>query len=459
MWTPLQVDGVTPDWEFIAAFAQGVQRHKVRLVLNVVSGDSATGFTKTVVGDLPVTGTPTLTYDGTVFARRTLSVEVPLGQVTEAASNYLQSVSAPAGSPGGGFSRWATLPGDPYTLGGLHSAGAFVDVYWNQQLHSGAWSEHQIAQLDVSNVSMSYSSMTATLQLSDWTKAVEESPIVGTFVPVDSFGNNMWYGQAISAIVQDAFPAGWVQDNYSGAPAKIVGNDIGDMTTRVKDGLAFSGSRADAVSTLLTTSPSWIVENSPSGRFTFRADRLSSATTTAPVWIINDPSLGGFLASYEADYSTDGGYNAVSVSWSSADGETYGQVFLVDNDPASPTYWNGPYGHKVRPDEQADGIATEAAAIAYTQTLLARSKGAARRASMTCAVNPLLHPGDTVKVSIPYKLDPSQVVTELHVVESLDIPLASDLMTLTTQVRSRSLASAPSGAYGEGTYGAGPYGG
>lgn len=421
---------------FGAALTLPAQRHTIRLELmaltsagGILSGGS--------LGNLPIQGDPSLSLDGYANVMRSMSLDVPLVRLGPAASAYLQAVA----TPGPGF---ALLPGDPYSIGQLSTAGSYVNVYWSQQLHDGTYLEQQIAQLRVVRVTMSLATMTATIQLADWTTLVEAAQLVTTYAPV-SGSTPLYADQAVYDLVNGALPTGFLGTKDAvGAGGAFVGINtfpglLGAIQT--KAGTAYTGSRIDAINSIMAPASTPVVlRNDYTGRFLVLTDKLSGATPGLNVLTIADSNLGGTLTGYDAEFRDDTGYNAVSVSWSSEDGQTYGQVFLVDSDPASPTYWNGPYGKHPRPDEKVESIVDNAGAIAYATGLLARVKGIQRRATLTMPANPLLEPGDQITVVTPYQLDSSRMVTETALVESIELPLVAGEMTLVVQITSRTVA-------------------
>ncbi|MFD0384699.1 hypothetical protein ACFQ2B_27990 [Streptomyces stramineus] len=91
-------------------------------------------------------------------------------------------------------------------------------------------------------------------------------------------------------------------------------------------------------------------------------------------------------------------------------------ALVVDNDPTSPTYWSGPFGH--RPMFYSSATLTTTAACTAAATLKLRAAMAPNAAADISALpNPALEPGDVIRVLYP---DGSK---ELHQVQSFTVPL------------------------------------
>jgi hypothetical protein len=414
----------SPEPAFAASLTLPVQQHRVRLALVAVSGTSGSGFAITSLGDLPYLGDPVLSLDGSATVMRTLSVDTPLARVSSGMLGAFAQVQQAA-------ARSAALPSDFDGISTALTSSVYADVYWSQRLHDGSWAELKICQLQVVGVQFSATSNVATVSFADWTAALDESPMVATYAPV-SGTTPLGVSTALYQLISNAFPSSFIGANNSGGG--IVSCFMGTDATATKAGLSFTGSRLDAINSLLKPMGMSLINDS-NGSFQIVHTTFSASTT---VW--STRLAGAAVEEYEGTFNPDSGYNAVSVSWSSADGETFGQVFLVDNDTTSPTYWNGPYGHRIRPDERVDTISNGTDAITYATNLLAQVKGFARTVSMKHRPNPMLQPNDTIEVTYPYGMDPLKTVTESHVIDTIDLPLTSGNASITSRVVYRVVA-------------------
>lgn len=115
--------------------------------------------------------------------------------------------------------------------------------------------------------------------------------------------------------------------------------------------------------------------------------------------------------------SRDGVYNAVVVT-----GEGSGLLIpfrsvIYDDDPASPTYTDGPFG--LKPTFRSSPLLTsQAAADAYALSVLNEIKGTQEELSWTQIVDPSLDAGDVVSV-----INPSAKIARAIILDRITIPL------------------------------------
>jgi hypothetical protein len=127
---------------------------------------------------------------------------------------------------------------------------------------------------------------------------------------------------------------------------------------------------------------------------------------------------GGVLVQAGRELSRKGAYNAVVATGEAADTEPPARAAVVDNDPASPTYFYGPFGPVPRfysssmltTDEQAENAA---------RAMLLRTLGVPYAVDFSAVPNPAWEPLDPVSIVTPGKLP------ETHVLSSLTIPLTA----------------------------------
>lgn len=168
----------------------------------------------------------------------------------------------------------------------------------------------------------------------------------------------------------------------------------------------------------------------------------------APVWTA-DTGEGGLLLDGNESLSRDGVYNAVVVTGESTDPDVppVGPGIAVDDDPASPTYWGGPFGMVPRFYSSPllrTQVACEKAALGMLQPYLGL-----RQTARLQLVNPALTPDDVIDVRMP---DGS---LQASVVESVSIDLANPSAGMEVSLRSAAtrlaggLYTPPEQEYGE----------
>lgn len=154
--------------------------------------------------------------------------------------------------------------------------------------------------------------------------------------------------------------------------------------------------------------------------------------SVSPVWTVGESTLldPGRLVGLRVDLDRADAYNRV-VAWSS--NAALGQVFrgvATDDNPASPTYYFGPFGRKAR-EYASPLIGSAAQATSAALGILRAGYGLARSCEVTMFPNPALEPGDVVRV----------VMSRLSVDEALigDVMTvglgAEDPMTLSARTR------------------------
>lgn len=138
-------------------------------------------------------------------------------------------------------------------------------------------------------------------------------------------------------------------------------------------------------------------------------------------WVV--PAHTGIVTS-TGTTSREGAYNAVAASGQTPEGDTTTPPFGVayDTDPASPTYWDGPFGHKPQ-FYNSPVLSTDAQCEAAALSILNRSKGLTRGLTFTVAANPGLEPGDTVSFA-------SGTPEGVFAVDKVTLPLDGSAMTL-----------------------------
>jgi hypothetical protein len=143
---------------------------------------------------------------------------------------------------------------------------------------------------------------------------------------------------------------------------------------------------------------------------------LPDILSTDPVWDIV-AGEGGVYVKAGRGMTSAGVYNGVQARGDNTEEGLPPVKFLAtDNDPGSPTYWNGPYGR--RPTFYTSSTLTTVGACTAAATLkLIAAKAPNSKGDLSSLPNPALEPGDVLRVEHPDGLK------ELHQVQSLTVPL------------------------------------
>ena len=108
--------------------------------------------------------------------------------------------------------------------------------------------------------------------------------------------------------------------------------------------------------------------------------------------------VGGVLTGISRRRDRGPAYNRVTVSSSnSSSGEVFTAV-VTDDDPSSPTYYDGPFGRKPRPPITSPYVASDAQATDMALRELGANLGVARSLNMTIDPHPLLEVSDVVSI-------------------------------------------------------------
>lgn len=138
-----------------------------------------------------------------------------------------------------------------------------------------------------------------------------------------------------------------------------------------------------------------------------------------PVFIVN-VGPDGVLIGEDVKTTRDGVYNAVSASGQSTDQEVppvWGWAY--DNDPASPTYYYGPFGQKPR-FYSSQYLYTDQQCVEAAQNMLAESTAINSSLSFNSMAICFLEAGDVVQVVL------SDGTTENHILQTVSIGLSHD---------------------------------
>jgi hypothetical protein len=207
---------------------------------------------------------------------------------------------------------------------------------------------------------------------------------------------------AIEALIQRSIP-----DAALVAGAGVVDAAIGARTWDVE------GNPWEAV-TEIAAAIGCDVYADPDGVFTIAP--LPDLLTVTPAWSIDAGERGAYISANRG-MSVDGVHNGILARGENTEsGSAPVSALVVDTDPGSPTYWDGPFGH--RPDFYSSStLLTESQCISAATLLLRAAKAPNASADITALPNPALESGDVIRVAYP------DGMKELHQVASLGISL------------------------------------
>ncbi|MER7794911.1 DUF5047 domain-containing protein [Streptomyces sp. NPDC097640] len=232
-------------------------------------------------------------------------------------------------------------------------------------------------------------------------------------------------GKSLEAVVAD--------DKFT-APTKVSGTAVGAVTSLIQASLpaAMVVTRATDATigprTYDTEGDRWAavaecaaaigaeVYCDPDG--VFIVSELPDLLAVPPVWTVS-AGEGGAYISANRGMSLDGVYNGVLARGENTEADTPPvSALVVDDDPTSPTYWDGPFGH--RPTFYSSATLTSVNACTSAATLKLRAaKAPNASADITSLPNPALEPGDVIRVLYP------DWTKELHQIQSFTVPLDS----------------------------------
>ncbi|PZG14416.1 DUF5047 domain-containing protein [Micromonospora craterilacus] len=147
--------------------------------------------------------------------------------------------------------------------------------------------------------------------------------------------------------------------------------------------------------------------------------------STSPVYTVSH-GAGGVLVRLSRELSRDGVRNACVAVGEGADTVVPARAVVIDNDPASPTFFYGPFG-QVPEFFSSPFIVDNGQARVAAAAILARSLGLPYSVDFSMVPNPALEPWDPVRITYPGR-------SETHRIERITVPLtAAGEMTATTR--------------------------
>lgn len=232
-----------------------------------------------------------------------------------------------------------------------------------------------------------------TLSIVDRSARVAEDRLLA---PMQVGGGSTTVVQAITTLVQDAFPAVVVVDlTGSSAIAPVLDID--------KDRWAAVEQLADSIA-----AEAFFDQR---GQLVVRPQPTLADPT---VWVVATGD-GGVMVKRSDQQTRDLVYNAVVASGARTDGTPPVTVTVTDSDPSSPTYWGGPFGKKAR-FYASPLLLTTLQATSAGQALLERVKGMQASVDLEALCNPGLEAGDVVLVK-------GARTREAHILDKFTVPL------------------------------------
>lgn len=141
-----------------------------------------------------------------------------------------------------------------------------------------------------------------------------------------------------------------------------------------------------------------------------------------------DAGAGGVMVSMSRDLSREGVYNAVVASGDALDTTAPAYGVAVDENPDSPTYWDGSFG-KVPRFYSSPFLTTDEQAATAAAALLQQNLGLPYSVAFGQVPNPALEPHDPIAINPApalTKVRPAVVLTETFATDSVDTWAAAD---------------------------------
>jgi len=137
----------------------------------------------------------------------------------------------------------------------------------------------------------------------------------------------------------------------------------------------------------------------------------------------------GVITALGKTTTRDSVFNGIGVYGVTPNGsaaQPFAEVY--DLDPASPTYYNGPFGKAFKRIDRPE-LTNSDQCLAVAKAELAASTGVAKGISLQTLPIPILEPGDVIKVVYPDDTE------ELHQIDTIGFDIASQTFDMTTKGR------------------------
>jgi hypothetical protein len=230
------------------------------------------------------------------------------------------------------------------------------------------------------------------------------------------FGDGASFQGVVDFVVNDVMPGVPVVYDFAASTTLLVGNHV------LED---------DRVKFLqeLTTAYGKIMYFDYAGRLQVKSP---PSQTNPPVYTIKAGAYGT-LASMKRNISRDGVYNGAVAKGDPASDIPPVSGFALDLDPASPTYWFGPFG-KVPEYFSSTFLTTDDQCAGAAAAMRVKQNGAPYTVNLTATPNPALEVSDVV--TITYDVDQPD---ETHIVDRITLGLTSGDATMSIDTRKQYL--------------------
>lgn len=269
-----------------------------------------------------------------------------------------------------------------------------------------------VATMTVQEINRSMGDLAIDLSLSDDGQFVDDLPLIFPWAPVTG-STPLTVVNAIKALVEDAL-------TYT--PTWSVDLDAALVSMSTASGTLYTAGTG-RWATIVELAKLVGAQVFPDPGNVWCINQIRDSTT--PLYDFA-AGAGGVLINAAGKASRRDTYNGVAVEWGTTDVQG-GIVLVTDNDAGSPTYWDGPWGRRVKPTAKLP-LTTSTDAINSATATLAMLKGTQSGLSLSAVYNPLLVPGDVVGVTQP------DSVREFHVIDSITYSLIGGTMSANTRV-------------------------
>lgn len=264
----------------------------------------------------------------------------------------------------------------------------------------------QLGRFRIDAVGWTETEGSATLTLSDRMAQVQDEPFVTPWSP-----NGLKPSNAVVEAVHQVF-GDTIVYHVETTPA----------TEPAIVDAAYDQDRAQAISDLASSvGAETLFDNL--GDFVLRPRPSADG---APVWTL-DAGERGTLEGTEESLDRSGVRNGVAVRGQAAADQAPVYTLAVDDDPASPTRWGGPFGKVALVATLTAPVSSQAQADDAAASLLNLRLGLARTLALRSVPNPALEPGDVIEVVHADGRSESQLVNALAL--ALDVSGTLDLTT------------------------------
>jgi hypothetical protein len=388
---------------FLAALRQS---HRVSAAAVILPPDGPALTAEVLGGSLRV--------DRNARVRRQATLQVAFDLELAATERRWGQPGAFWGEPG---RTWGAVAAFELNLDGLRHLpfGGYVQLYRGIVYPDGTVERPLLATLRVDNVSWARSEGAATLELSDRMAQVQDEPFLspwsaGGLTPSQACQQLVYdvFGDAISytILTDPAAETALVDAVYDQDRAQAV-----DELAASVGAAAYFTANGDfmlAPVTLAATERRW----GQPGAFWGEPGRTWGSGAAFEL----DAGPTGTLVDVVENLDRAGVRNGVAVRGQAGADSPLIFALAVDDDPASPTRWGGPFG-KVAMIVASTSVQTQEQADQAAATQLAQKLSLTRTVTVRGVPNPALVPDDTVEVCFPDGRE------ELMLVTAVSLPL------------------------------------